>query len=211
MVTKDPSLPYGPWMARLLRPLQRAFLLLNRWFMAPALKVGLGRAIGNPITGHLLLLRTRGWRTGRVREAPLGYVIIDGAVYCVAGYGRATPWYRNLCAEPAVEVFMPSRAFMGRAEPVEDPAEWLIAYRALISSFGLLGRSIVTDDVAAADDETLLERHRSLPVVRIRPIDPPDPIVSGPWDPGGNGWLAAWGLGLALSILAWLRRPSLRS
>lgn len=208
----DAALPYAPWMARLLRPLQRAFLVLNRCFMAPALKAGLGRFIGNPVTGHLMLLRTRGWMTGLVREAPLGYVILDGDVYCVAGYGRTTPWYRNLYADPGVEVTLPDRSFHGTAEPVEDPAEWLRAYRALIVSFGLLGRAI-RGDIRALDDKTLLEVDRSLPIVRIRPTDPPGPIVAGPWDPGGSGWLAANTalLGLAAAWYALRRIVSSRS
>ena len=198
-------LPYGPWMTRLLRPLQKAFLVLNHWFMAPALKAGLGRFIGNPVTGHLMLLRTRGRKTGLPREAPLGYVILDGAVYCVAGYGRTTPWYRNLCADPAVGVTLPDRFFHGTAEPVDAPTEWLRAYRALIGSFGLLGRAI-RGDIRALDDATLLEVDGSLPIVRIRPSEPPAAIVSGPWDPGGSGWLAVWGIGLSVGVLGWFVR-----
>lgn len=195
-------------MIRLLRPLQRGFLIVNRWFMAPAIKAGLGRLIGNPLTGHLMVLRTRGRTTGRLREAPLGYVILDGVVYCVAGYGETTPWFRNLCAEPSVEVVLPDRRFQGRAEPVIDPGEWLRAYRALISSFGLLGRSI-TEDVSNLPDAVVLARHRSLPVVRITPTHPADPIRSGPWDPAGNGWILANAAALAVAALLWraVRRP----
>ena len=189
-------------MVRLLRPLQRAFLVVNRWFMVPALKAGLGRLIGNPCPGHLMVLATHGRNTGQLREAPLGYVILDGAVYCVAGYGRTTPWYRNLCADPAVDVTLPDRTFHGMAEPVEDPAEWLRAYRALVSSFGMIGRAIV-EDVSKLDDVTLIERHRSLPVVRIRPKDPNGTIVSGPWDPGGNGWVAANAATLSIGAMVW--------
>jgi deazaflavin-dependent oxidoreductase (nitroreductase family) len=189
-------------MSRLLRPLQRGFLVLNRWFMAPAIKGGLGRLIGNPFTGHLMILRTRGRTTGLLREAPLGYVILDGAVYCVAGYGETTPWFRNLCAEPTVDVVLPDRRFRGRAEPVAEPTEWLRAYRALMSSFGLIGRS-VTEDVSDLSDDAVLARHRGLPVVRITPTDPADPIVSGPWDPGGNGWIKANVAALAAGALVW--------
>ena len=170
--------------------------------MAPALRVGLGPVIGNPITAHLMLLRTRGRRTGLRREAPLGYVIRDGSVYCVAGYGQPTPWYRNLLADPEVEVVLPGRRFHGRAEPVTDPVEWLGAYRALIASFGLVGRLIVPD-VSGMDDEALLATHGSLPVVRIRPIDPHGPLVAGPFDPGGNGWIVTNGVvlcGMAASV-----------
>lgn len=208
----DSTLPYGPLLSRFLRPMQRGFLFLNRWLMGPMLRSPFGRFVGNPFTAYLLILRTRGRRTGLVREAPLGYVLLDGFVYCVAGYGVATPWYRNLVDNPTVEVVLPGRTIRGVAEPVTDGAEWLRAYRTLIAGFGLVGR-LVDGDPRRLDDATLLATHRSLPVVRIRSLDPPGPIVAGTWDPGGRGWLAVWAATAKALILAALavrrrrRRP----
>jgi deazaflavin-dependent oxidoreductase (nitroreductase family) len=201
-------LPYGPLLSRLLRPMQRGFLYLNRWFMGPALRSPFGRLIGNPFTAYILLLRTRGRRTGAMREAPLGYVIRDGFAYCVAGYGVRTPWYLNLLDNPTVEVVLPGRTIRAVAEPVTDEAEWLRTYRALIGSFGIVGR-LVDGDPRRLSDAELLATHRSLPVVRIRALDPPGPLVAGPWDPGGRGWLAVWavtGQLLSLILWRWLRR-----
>lgn len=195
-------LPYGPLMSRLLRPLQRGFLFLNGGFMAPLLRSGFGWLIGNPFTGHLMLLRTRGRCTGLLREAPLGYVIRDGCVYCVAGYGEPTPWFRNLLAEPDVEVILPTRRFHGRAEPVSDPVEWVAAYRALIASFGLIGGAIV-GDVRGLDDEALLARDRALPVIRITPTDGTGPLIAGAFDPGGSGWLLPVVASKVLVVLVW--------
>ncbi|HYL40885.1 MAG TPA: nitroreductase/quinone reductase family protein [Candidatus Binatus sp.] len=207
----EPPLPYGPVLTRLLRPLQRAFLVLNGAVMAPLLRAGLGWLLGSPATGYLMLLRTRGRRTGLLREAPLGYVIDGGAVYCVAGYGRATPWYRNLVADPSVEVILPTRRFHGRAEPVTDREEWRRTYRALISSFCVVGR-LVAGEVPRLDDDALATRHGALPVVRITPDPDQRPIVAGPFDPGGRGWLVpylaqALLVGLALRGLRLVRRP----
>ena len=196
------ALPYGPRLTRLLRPLQRGFLAVNQKFMAPLIRNGFGWLVGNPMTGHLMLLRTRGRRSGLLREAPLGYVIRDGAVYCVAGYGEPTPWFRNLVADPNVEVVLPTRRFQGHAEPVTDPAEWLATYRALIESFGLVGRAVV-GDVRRLDDATLLERHRALPVVRITPRYGDAPLVAGPFDPGGLGWILPYGATLLVGAAAW--------
>jgi deazaflavin-dependent oxidoreductase (nitroreductase family) len=173
------------------------------------MRLHLGWLIGNPLTGHVMLLRTRGCRSGVLREAPLGYVIRDGLVYCVAGYGERTPWYLNLLAEPGVEVLLPTRRFRGRATPVTDAGEWLGAYRALIASFGLVGRAIV-GDVRRMADEDLLARHRSLPVVRVTP-DGGDGgrIAAGPFDPGGPGWILPYGGALLLAVL-WRIRPQAR-
>jgi deazaflavin-dependent oxidoreductase (nitroreductase family) len=196
------ALPYGPLLSRLLRPIQRAFLLVNGAFVGPALKLGLGVFIGTPAFGHLMLLRTTGRRSGRRREVPLGYVIRDGAIWCVAGYGAMTPWYRNLLSEPRVEVVLPGRRpIEGLARPVTDDREWLAGYRALIHSFGVTGR-LVVGDVDRLSDAELLERHRSLPVVRIVPRTGRG-IEAGRWDDGWTGVvLQAW---LALAVAALLR------
>lgn len=194
-------------MTRLLRPLQRAFLVVNGSFMAPLIRYGFGWLVGNPLTGHLMLLRTHGRRSGLLREAPLGYIIRNGAVYCVAGYGEPTPWFRNLVDDPDVEVILPTRRFLGHAEPVIDAAEWLAAYRALIASFGLVGRAVV-GDIRRLDDAVLLERHRSLPVVRITPRYGDASLVAGPFDPGGPGWLIACLASFAFGLLAWRRFAS---
>jgi deazaflavin-dependent oxidoreductase (nitroreductase family) len=194
-------LPYGPILQRILRPLQRAFLPLNRWFVGPVLRSPAWRFVGNPATGHITLLRTRGRRSGAVREAPLGYVIRDGFVYVVAGYGVGTPWYRNLVDNPTVEVVLPGRTIRGIAEPVTDDAEWLRSYRTLIASFRVIGR-VVEGDPSRTDDASLLATHRSLPVVRIRSLEPPGPIATGRWDPGGHGRLEVWAALTAAVVLA---------
>jgi deazaflavin-dependent oxidoreductase (nitroreductase family) len=168
--------------------------------MAPMLRAGLGWMLGSPLTGHIMLLRTRGRRSRRMREAPLGYVIRDGTVYCVAGYGSTTPWFLNLVADSSVEVILPTRRLRGLAAPVEDPSDWLAAYRALIASFGLVGRAVV-GDLKCVDDTELLARHRSLPIVGIRPVEGEPPLVAGPFDPGGRGWLLSYGLWLLAIVL----------
>jgi hypothetical protein len=53
----------------------------------PALKMGLGRYVSNPLTGYLMILRTRGRKSGEMRDAPLCYAIVGEYVYCVAGFG----------------------------------------------------------------------------------------------------------------------------
>jgi len=194
-----PALPYGPVLSRLLRPIQRAFLLINGALVAPALRHGLGIALGTPLTGHLMLLRTTGRTSGKRREVPLGYVIRDGSIWCVAGYGSRTPWYRNLEANPDVEVTLPGRhPIRARAHPVTDDRPWLDAYRALINSFGVIGR-LVVGDVDRISDAELLARHRSLPVVRIVPLD--GPITAGRW---GDGWSGAGVVGLIVLGVATL-------
>ena len=77
-----------------------------------AVHVTVYRATGGRVAGRLggmpvLLLTTRGRRTGRRRAVPLTYFEDGGAVVVVASYAgddRDPSWYRNLLADPEAEV-----------------------------------------------------------------------------------------------------------
>ncbi len=62
-----------------------------------------GRVAGMPV----LLLTTRGRRSGRSRTVPLTYFVDGNGIVLVASYGgddRHPGWYRNLRSHPHVEV-----------------------------------------------------------------------------------------------------------
>jgi deazaflavin-dependent oxidoreductase (nitroreductase family) len=183
-------------MTRMLPFLHRAFLALNRSFAAPALRVGLGPFFVSPVSGSLLLLRTRGRRSGLVREAPLGYVLHDGAVYVCAGFGRRTAWLRNLAADPSIEIVLPGARLKGIAAEVVDRAEFEAVFPKLIRSMGAVGRMTVPEIVAPGDDG-VAAWFGPCPLVRIRPTA----VLPGPWDPAGRGWMV---LGAAEVLLAGL-------
>jgi deazaflavin-dependent oxidoreductase (nitroreductase family) len=196
-------LPYGPRFTAALPALYRGFLVVNRGLAGPALRAGLGPLFSTPFTGSMMLLRTRGRTSGLPREAPLGYVIRDGAIYCVAGFGTRTHWYRNILADPHVECVLPTVAVSGTAEVVTDPVEWAPAYRALIGSMGVIGRLTVGDVAGMSEHE--LDAHRSaLPLIRIRPTG----IAPGAFDPGGLGWIPAFAISTwaTLRLVGLLRR-----
>jgi deazaflavin-dependent oxidoreductase (nitroreductase family) len=194
------ALPYGPTTTHLLKPPHRAFLIVNSLF-SPALSLGFGALFSNPLTGYLMVLRTRGRRTGLMRAAPLGYVVLDGAIYCCAGFGETTAWYRNILADPVVEIVLPGRTIRAEAVPVGAPDEWTRAYRALIASLGVIGR-LTVGDVRRLDDAALLAAHGGVPLVRITP----SAFVPGPLDPGGRFWLVPWGASAVLAIAFATRR-----
>jgi len=189
-------------MTRLLPAMHRSLLVANRWFVVPALRAGLGPLFSNPVTGSLMVLRTRGRRSGQWRDAPLGYVIRDGAVYCCAGFGPSTQWLRNVRVDPRVEVVLPAGALSGNAEEVTDPAEWTPAMRALLASMGPIGRW-TAGDVRAMSDDALRAHGAGVPLVRIRVTG----LAGGPFDPGGSGWIVVNGA-LALLAVGWLARAA---
>jgi deazaflavin-dependent oxidoreductase (nitroreductase family) len=198
------ELPYPPRLAGSLGPLHRAFGVVNRWFAAPVLRAGLGPLFSTPLTGSMLLLRTTGRTSGLRREAPLGYCISDGAVYCCAGFGVKTAWYRNLVADPRVDVLLPTVAFSGIAERVTDREEWDRVYPTYARALGIIGR-LTLGDLSKATPDQLDEVFRSLPLVRIRPTG----LASGPADPGGGMWVVVqmvWLVVLARVLIGMSRR-----
>lgn len=84
-------------------------------------------ALTGDFTGQpVLLLTTRGWRTGRPHLTPLVYGLDAGRVYVVATKGGAPTnptWYRNLITNPAVDVRIGPDRQPAQAVEVTDPAE----------------------------------------------------------------------------------------
>jgi deazaflavin-dependent oxidoreductase (nitroreductase family) len=196
------ELGYGSRFEPLLAPLHRGFLAVNRCTV-PAIKAGLGPLFATPLTGSMMVLRTTGRQSRRVRDVPLGYAIGDGAVWCVAGFGRSTHWFRNIEADPRVEVILPGGAFYGIAEEITDRDAWLAGFRLVIGNIGIIGRLMVPD-ARSASDASIFDRWHALPVVRIRPTG----IGRGPSDPGGLAWLPLLGIETlaVIGLVRWLRR-----
>jgi deazaflavin-dependent oxidoreductase (nitroreductase family) len=78
----------------------------------------------------ILLLHTKGRLSGRQYTHPLIYREFDGSYLVVASKGGAPEppdWYRNLQADPDVEVQIKGERFAARARtatPEEKPAMW---------------------------------------------------------------------------------------
>jgi hypothetical protein len=174
---------------------RRFFRLLNKFFIVPVFRLGLGPLFGNPVTGYVMVLRTVGSKTGRTRYAPVTYAIADGSVYCLAGWGRDTGWYRNAMTTPDIGVLLPGGAIAGHVEEVEDPDERLIVTRQIFKNAGLMGFTEGFDPFRASDD-TIRSKTIDMPVVRIRPTG----IAAGVSDPGGWAWV--WGPILTLVVVA---------
>lgn len=181
--------------------LSRVFKAINRWFMLPAHHAGLGPWVSSPFGGWVLLLRVRGRKSGVIRETPLNYIIEGGAVWVMAGFGQRTEWYRNLLADPAVEVHLPGRRFACRAEEVLDPAVRDRVIPRLTRSAGIPGMLVVPTPWIAPD-EAISDATAFVPLIRIRSRDG-TPIVSGPDDPGGHAWVWRQGILLVASLATW--------
>ncbi len=169
--------------------LRRIFWYMNKYFMVPAFRLGLGPIMGNPFTGYIMVLKTTGRKTGKQRYTPVNYAILNGKVYCLAGFGKIAHWYRNLQAEPQVELILPGGAIVGKAEDVLDQEERLIVVSQVLKNGGFAGYFYGFSPHNVSDD-LLQETTKEIPVIRINPVG----VGSGPGDPGGWLWVLVFGL-----------------
>ena len=183
--------------------MHEAFLKVNRWATVPLLRAGLGPWVGTPIGGYLLLLRARGRASGVVRETPLSYLVAEGAAWVCAGFGPTTQWYRNILADPAVEVVLPGRTIAALAEDVRDPEVRQRMVPALVRAVGMPG-AFGGVDPRRATDEHILEAYGWVPLIRLRPHG--GPLAAGPDDPGGTAWI--WRQAVVIGLTVVIARSS---
>jgi deazaflavin-dependent oxidoreductase (nitroreductase family) len=71
----------------------------------------------------VLLLTTRGRKTGLPRTGPVSFMPVDDRFVVFSGWGVGSNWYQNIRADPAVTITVGRRRMRGVARVVEDPAQ----------------------------------------------------------------------------------------
>ncbi len=173
--------------------MRRFFWFLNKFFMVPVFRLGLGPFFGNPFTGYIMVLKVIGRKTGKVRYAPVNYAILGGKVYCVSGFRDASDWYRNLKSRPEIEAILPAGTMAGLATEVTDPAVRLLAIRKIFQNGGFAG-FFEGFNPFRVSDEDLLRKNADMPLLYIQPSG----LGNGASDSGGWAWV--W-LPLSLALL----------
>jgi deazaflavin-dependent oxidoreductase (nitroreductase family) len=179
--------------------MRRFFRFLNKFFMVPMFRLGFGPFFGNPLSGYIMVLKIVGRKTGKLRYAPVNYAIHDGKVYCMAGFGRISDWYRNLQAKPDIEVILPGGAISGTAQVIDDPSERSRMIRQVLKNAGVVAFLDGFNPYRIKDDE-LLKRTSDMPLVSIQPAG----LGSGPADPGGWAWVWTPIVTILLILAIWL-------
>ncbi len=178
--------------------LKRIFWFLNTFFMVPLFRMGLGGWLGTPFGGYMMVLKTIGRKSGRLRYAPGNYALHEGKIYCVSGGRKSSDWYKNLLAHPQVEIILPSGAVYASMQDVSDPQLRLILMRQILINAGFAG-FFEGFNPRRIDDESLMRRTEEIPLLCFTPLG----LGSGAWDAGGWAWVLPVGLTLLGVWLLW--------
>jgi deazaflavin-dependent oxidoreductase (nitroreductase family) len=123
-----------------MNSLRNAFHTMNR-FMVFMWKVGLGKwmNIWPAGFGRIMVIKHRGRKSGREYLTPVNYAVVDGEVYCTAGFGSISDWYRNMLVNPRVELWLPEGRKFYCSEDISDSPNRLFLLRQVIIASGFAG------------------------------------------------------------------------
>lgn len=178
--------------------LRKIFKVFNR-FMLLLWRLGLGSyGNGNRYAGWIMVIKHTGRKTGLTRYAPVNYAIVDGDVYCTAGFGVKADWYRNIQAIPEVELWLPDGRWAGVAEDATDDPGAAELLRQVIIAAGFAGPlfGVNANQMTATDFKSLLGEYRLIRIKRTK-------AVTGPGGPGDLAWV--WPLATLVLLVRCLR------
>lgn len=150
----------------------RAFLHRVNPGMVLMWRLGLGRMINiwPSQAGRILVLAHKGRRSGRVYRTPLNYAPApdrDDEVYCVAGFGPRTDWYRNLLADPLVELWLPGGRWQAVARDAEADVDRIQRVRDVLRASGFAA-NVAGVRLDRLDDAQLAEVTADYRLVHLR-------------------------------------------
>lgn len=180
--------------------LRQAFKAFNR-FMLLLWRLGLGPFINiwPAVIGRIMVIAHTGRRSGVLRRTPVNYALVNDVIYCVAGFGQISDWYRNIKANPSVEVWLPSGWWAGVAEEVTDPAIRVSLIRQVLIASGFATYAAGINPRRLSDEE-LQEITADYRLLRIRRTA----ARTGPGAPADLAWL--WPLAALILLPFALRR-----
>jgi deazaflavin-dependent oxidoreductase (nitroreductase family) len=125
--------------------------------------------MGPAMAGRYMVITHTGRKSGNKHRTPVNYAEVDGEIYCTAGFGSVSDWYRNIIANPQVEVWLPDGWYAGIAEEVLHPEARLPLLRDVLigSGFAALAAGI---DPSKMTDEELDAATKEYKLIHIRRV-----------------------------------------
>ncbi len=197
MASSTPALPYPTGAAR---PLLKFPVLVYR--------LGFGWLLD---AFNIMILTTRGRKSGQPRYAPLEYRRHGKKLYAIAAWGDQSQWLKNLTDEPTVTLCRGQQVMGAHGTLVRNRTEAtvvlhlfrrsspLLIFDALSGRLGM-GSAAARTQPDRIDDYTIV-RFDALPGIPTLPA-PPDDLR---WAPVVGAGLIL--VGFAFALAGWIRRP----
>jgi deazaflavin-dependent oxidoreductase (nitroreductase family) len=185
-------------MEQNLRQMFKSFnkLMLLIW------RLGLGNMLNMaPETiGRIMVLTHVGRKTGAKRQTPVNYAVLDGEIYCTAGFGATADWYRNVLKQPKVEVWLPDGWWQGVARDVSDHPRRMEIMREVLIASGFAAQAFGNIHIKTIIDADLAAVTQSYRLIHIHRSE----ARTGPGGPGDLAWI--WPVATFILLPLALRR-----
>jgi len=181
---------------------RKAFRYLN-YLQVLFWRLGIGRwmSLWPEGLGTYMVITHFGRNSGRRYRTPVNFAMADGEIYCVAGYGSGSDWYKNMRVNPQVEIWHPDGWFVGLAEESPIKEETIPIVRQILINSGFVVKLLGLEPKRLTDEE-LMEECRGYKLIHLRRTAP----RTGRTGPGDLVWL--WPILLLAAICGKKRKKT---
>ena len=179
--------------------LRQVFKSFNR-FMLILWQLGLGTwfKFFPKVSGQVMVITHSGRKSSVKHRTPVNYAMVNGEIYCTAAFGARADWYRNIQANPDVEVWLPDGWYAGTAEDVSSSPNRLFLMRQVLIGSGFAAYLFgVPPNIP---DERLANLTENYRLIHIRLKEP----RTGSGGPGDLAWI--WPLATFILLPLALKR-----
>lgn len=180
------------YLRQIFRYMNKGMVLFWRLGMEPLIH------LWPEVGGRIMVITHTGRKSALRRQTPVNYALIDDDVYCVAGFGSVSDWYRNILAHPQVEVWLPQGWWAGEAVQADEHPDRLVIIRQALINSGFAAHVFGGINPKRASDAELEALVRDYRLVRIRR----EQARTGAGGPADLVWV--WPALAHILLLVWL-------
>lgn len=136
------------------------------------------------VIGRIMVIVHTGRKSGIRRRTPVNYALVEDEIYCTAGFGAGSDWYRNILANPQVEIWLPDSWWAGEAVDISQDERRIPFLRQVIIASGIVGPLFGVDPGKMTDQE-IDQATRDYRLIHIWRKE----RLSGPGGPGDLAWI----------------------
>jgi len=118
------------------------------------------------VVGRIMVITHIGRKSGVKHQTPVNYTIFDEDIYCTTMPGA--DWYRNIKANPQVEVWLPNGRWSGMAEEVPLDMAHLSIFRQVLIDSGFAASTFAGIHPRKITDADLADAGRGYHLFRIQ-------------------------------------------